>query len=93
MRLGVAKERRTFLDNIVEMWILCVQYAKKFVRELVLLWVCPLPSQMMFLLALPSLMIIAWILQFTVNIQNPRESSGMMMTTLIIFHNLFLHLI
>jgi hypothetical protein len=93
MRLGIAKERRTFLGNIVGMRILCVQDIEKLVRELVLLRVCPLPSQMMFPTAPPSLMMIAWILQFTVNIQNPRESSGMMMTAFSIFHNLFLHLI
>jgi hypothetical protein len=62
MRLGVAKERRTVLGNVVGMRILCAQDFKKLVRELILLRVGPLQSRMMFPTAPPSLMMIAWIL-------------------------------
>jgi len=40
----------------------------------------------------PSLMMIVWFLQFAVNIQNPRESLGMiMMMILSTFLDLLLH--
>ena len=91
MRLAVKKGRMAYLGNVVGMRILCMQDVKKLVRELVLLLVCPLSSRMMFPTAPPSLMMIAWVLQFALNIQYPRENSGMMMTALSIFLNLLLH--
>ena len=92
MKLAVTKERRTFLDNIVKMRILSMHNVEKLMRELVLLHVCPLPSRTKFPTVPPSLMMIAWILKFTVNhIQNPWETSGVIMMASSIFLDLFLH--
>jgi hypothetical protein len=56
------------------------------------LLVCPVMLRIVFPMVPSSLMIIVWFLQFVVNIQNPRESLGMiMMRVLSTFLDLFLH--
>jgi hypothetical protein len=64
----------------------------KLKSELVQLFVCPVLLRIVFAMVLPSLMMIVWFLQFAVNIQNPRESLGMiMMMVLSTFLDLLLH--
>jgi hypothetical protein len=56
------------------------------------LLVCPVLSRIVFPMVPQSLMMIMWFLQFAVNIQNPRESLGMiMMMVLSTFYDLLLH--
>jgi hypothetical protein len=64
----------------------------KLESKLVQLLVCPVLLRIVFPMVLPSLMMIVWFLQFAVNIQNPRDSLGViMMMVLSTFLDLLLH--
>ena len=92
MRLDVVKEKRTYFGNVVRMKTYCVHSVGKLESELVQLLVCPVLLRIVFPMVPPSLMMIVWFLQFAVNIQNPRESLGMiMMMVLSTFLDLLLH--
>ncbi len=56
---------------------LCMHIIGKLESKLVQLLDCPVLSRILFPTVPPSLMMIVWFFQFAVNIQNPRESLGM----------------
>ena len=92
MRLDAVKGRRTYFGNDVEMKTLCLHSVRKLESELVQHLFCQVLLRIVFPMVPPSLMMIVWFLQFAVNIQNPRESLGMiMMMVLSTFLDLLLH--
>jgi hypothetical protein len=92
IRLDVIKGKRTYFDNVVEMKTFCMHSITKLVSKMGQLLVCPVLLRIVFPMVLPSLMIIVWFLQFPVNIQNPRESLGIIMNMVLsIFLDLLLH--
>jgi hypothetical protein len=92
MRLDVVKEKKTYFSNAIKMKTLCKHSIRKLESKMGQLLVCPVLSRIVFPTMPPSLMTIVWFLQFAVNIQNPRESLGMiMMMVLSTFLDLLLH--
>ncbi len=92
MRLDAVKGRRTYFGNDVEMKTLCKHNVGKLESKLAQPLFCQVLLRIVFPMVPPSLMMIVWFLQFAVNIQNPRESLGMiMMMVLSTFLDLLLH--
>ena len=92
MRLDIVKGKITYFGNAIKMKTLCMHSIKKLEGKLVQLLVCPVQLRIVFPTVPLSLMIIMWFLQFAVNIQNLRESLGMiMMMVLSTFLDLRLH--
>ncbi len=92
MRLDAIRGRRTYFGNNVKMKTLCKHSVGKLESELVQHMFCKVLLRIVFPMVPPSLMMIVWFLQFAVNIQNPRESLGMIiMIVLSTFLNLLLH--
>jgi hypothetical protein len=92
MRLDVVKGKRTYFGNALKMKTLCMHSIWKLESKMGQLLVCPVLSRIVFPTMLQSLMMIVWFLQFAVNIQNPRESLGMItMMVLSTFLDLLLH--
>jgi hypothetical protein len=92
MRLDFVKGKKTYFSNTVEMKTLCMQSIRKLESKMGQLLVCPVLLRIVFPTVPPYLMMIMWFLQFAVNIQNPRESLGMiMMKALSTFLDILLH--
>jgi hypothetical protein len=92
MRLDVVMGKRTYFDNAVKMKTLCMRSVGKLKSKMGQLLVCLVLSRIVFPTVPPSLTMIVLFLQFAVNIQNPRESLGMiMMMVLSTFLDLLLH--
>jgi hypothetical protein len=92
MRLVVDKGKMTYFGNAIKTKTLCMHSVGKLESQMGQLHVCPVLLRIMFPTVLPSLMMRVWFLQFAVNIQNPRESFGMiMMMVLSTFLDLLLH--
>jgi hypothetical protein len=71
---------------------LCGHSVEKPKSKMGQLLVCPVLLRIVFPMVPPSLMMIGWFLQFAVNIQNPRESLGIiMMMVLSTFLDVLLH--
>jgi hypothetical protein len=71
---------------------LCLHSIGKLESEMGQLLVCPVLSRIVFPMVPPSLMMIVWFPHFADNIQNPRESLGMIvMMVLSTFIDLLLH--